>query len=139
MKRRDQEAAPSSFSLESLGKDEDSAARGRKVVRTISLGHAWGLRNKRLVQCDMFTFPWAPSTKIVVSVAATHSASVASPPSATRLQMKSKRVHGVSSMCVQYALPRVGDGVKFAQTTDTAPPKLSFFSTVFGRGNCVSQ
>ena len=43
------------------------------------------------------------------------------PPSATRLQMKSKRVHGVASMRVQYALPRVGDGVKCAQTTDTAP------------------
>ena len=80
MKCRVQEAAPSSFSLESLGKDEDSAARGSRVVRTISLGHAWGLRNKRLVQCDMCTFPWAPSTKIVVSVAATHSASVASLP-----------------------------------------------------------
>ena len=35
--------------------------------------------------------------------------------------MKSKRVHRVASMCVQYALPRVGDGVKFAQTTDTEP------------------
>ena len=80
MKCRVQEAAPSSFSLESLGKDEDSAARGRKVVRTISLGHAWGLSNRRLVPCDMFTFPWTPSSKIVVSIAANHSASVASLP-----------------------------------------------------------
>ena len=80
MKRRVQESRPPSFSLESLGKDAESAARGRKAVRTISLGHAWGLRNKRLVSCDMCTFPWTPSTKIVVSVAATRSASVASLP-----------------------------------------------------------